>query len=191
MPNPISGIAQLLTVSGTTPCWSSGGATGGGSEHRLAVYRADVLGFLPANPNASYQVTLADAGSGNVVPSTAGASLVLVYRTTLETAPSLQKPLTSIVIYDGGYTMNQSTDSMTLSMQGFYQASASPSARLTHIVADGSAAKSERLLFATGTTADDVPAQPARRQPVHRQRVALVGSGVGQPHLRRERPGDQ
>ena len=96
-PNSISSIAQLLTVNGTTPCWSSGGATGGGSQHRLAVYRADVLGFLPANPNTSYQVTLADAGTGNVVPSTAGASLVLIYRTTLETDPALKKPLTSIV----------------------------------------------------------------------------------------------
>jgi len=166
VPNPITSITELVNVAGTAPCWSSGGGTGGGSEHRLAAYRADGLGVIPANPNTSYPITVADAGRGNVVPSTAGASLVLVYRTTLETDPALKKPLTAIVLYDGGYTMNQSVDSMSLTMQGFYQASSTnPSAKLTQIVGDGSAAKSETLLFDTGTTADNTAANFVEENP--------------------------
>ena len=52
------------------------------------------------------------------------------------------------MIYDGSYTMNHTTDSMTQTIQGFYQASiASPKAKLTHIVSSGQPNFTERLLF--------------------------------------------
>jgi hypothetical protein len=53
----------------------------------LIVYRADVLRFLAIDSATgkhqvagSHEVKLPDAGAGNSVPSTAGASLVIVYR---------------------------------------------------------------------------------------------------------------
>src|SRR6476469_1461897 len=66
-----------------------------------------------------------------------GASLVLIYRD-----PRL--PYNGIVIYDGGYTMNNATDSMTQTIKGFYQA-AGPTEKITHIVGGGQANKTENL----------------------------------------------
>jgi hypothetical protein len=158
--NDISGIAKILNPTGTAPCWSSGGGTGGadGGAHKLFVRRADVLRFIPIDQTTGkrvvktqFQVTLADGGTGNVVPSTAGASLVVVFKD-----PS--RPLSSIVIYDGGYTMDNATDFMNRTITGFYDAGVSPgisniSAKITHLVGDGSTAKSEVLRFGSGTTA--------------------------------------
>jgi hypothetical protein len=147
--NDISTIARDLVPSGTSPCWSGGGGTGGsGGSHRTHTYLADVLRFLPVvngkfQANGTHSVRLPDSGSGNAVPSTAGASLVVIYR-------DAAKPLTSIVVYDGSYSMDNATESMTQTIQGFYQASlTSPVAKLTHIVGDGSAGKSDRLRFGT------------------------------------------
>ena len=68
-----------------------------------------------------------------------GASLVVIYRDPTA-------PLNAIVIYDGSYTMDQSNESMTQRIQGFYQP-ATTNGQLTHIVGSGQANKSERLLF--------------------------------------------
>ena len=149
---PSRSLAKALNPAGTAPCWSSGGGAGGADgAHRMVAYRADVLRFLPIDRdpgsptygkhlvNGSHPVVLPDSGSGNSVPTTAGASLVLVYRD-----PSM--PLSAIVIYDGGYTMDQSTQRMTRTIEGFYQASSSnPLARMTHIVGDGQENFSELL----------------------------------------------
>jgi hypothetical protein len=152
--NDISGIAKSLGT-GTPPCWSSGGATGGGGPTiQLAVYRADVLRFIPLNPatgkrwvNRVHTVVLPDSGTGNSTPSTEGASLVIVYRDSASYGDA-GVPLKSIVIYDGSYTVNQTTQTMTQTIQGFYQASSiNPTAKLTHIVGSGQANKTERLLF--------------------------------------------
>src|SRR5207249_1217180 len=99
--------------------------------------------------NGTFEIKLPDAGTGNSVPSTAGATLVVVYRDPTQ-------PLRSIVFYNGGFTMDQSTQGFTLTMLGFYQASStSPTAKMTHIVGDGST-KTERLLFGAGNTATNV-----------------------------------
>src|SRR5262245_62885418 len=143
-------IAVDLAPSGTSPCWSGGGGTGGsGGAHRTHTFRADVFQFLPIDANGKVQangahvITLPDAGTGNEVPSSAGASLVVIYRDPT-------KPLTSIVIYDGSYSMDNSTGIMSQTIQGFYQAAlTSPQAKLTHIVANGSSSKSDRLRFST------------------------------------------
>ncbi len=140
-------LAKVLVSEGTAPCWSSGGATGGsGGQHRTYTYRADVLRFLPVDPNGNvsvngaHTVEIPDSGpSGNTVPIALGASLVVVYRD-----PSL--PLNAIVIYDGGYTMDNNSQSMTQTIRGFYQADGT-SAKMTHIVGSGQANKSERLLL--------------------------------------------
>ena len=55
-------------------------------------------------------------------------------------------PLNAIVIYDGGYTMDNDSQSMTQTIRGFYQADGT-SAKMTHIVGSGQANKSERLLL--------------------------------------------
>jgi hypothetical protein len=168
--HPIDMFAFLVNPQGTSPCWSSGGGTGGAQgAHKTRVYRADVLRFLPVPTQdgapvgkrlvndsdlQTYglplnEVTLPDAGSGNKVPSTAGVSLVVIYRD-----PS--KPLTSVVIYNGGWNMDNASNGITQTMKGFYQASnVSPVARMTHIVGDGSPSKSDRLLFRVGTGADN------------------------------------
>jgi len=156
--NDISGIAKVLNPTGTAPCWSSGGGTGGADgAHQMYARRADVLRFIPYDPvteryivKTRYEVRLLDAGTGNQVPSTPGASLVVVFKD-----PS--QPLRSVVIYNGGYTMDNSTQRMNRTLQGFYQAGVSPgitsiSAKITHIVGEGSE-KPEQLFFDSGNSA--------------------------------------
>ena len=99
---------------------------------------------------------LADSGNGNSTPSTLGASLVIIYRDSASFGdPEL--PLKAIVIYDGSYTMNQSTQSMTQTIEGFYQASTTEfDAKLTHIVSGGQANFPEQVLFNGKVIASDV-----------------------------------
>jgi len=97
------------------PCWSSGG--GSGATYTMTMFRADVLHLLPFQLGANGQptgrrlvndadltnnglplttVTLPNGNAGNQVPSAAGATLFVVYR-------SASQPLTKIVLYDGIY----------------------------------------------------------------------------------------
>ena len=171
--NDISKIAVLLTKAGTAPCWSSGGATGGSNGSKATwSFRADVLAFFPrvrpASPNqpvqvqveGSHTVTLPDMGGSNQLPSTLGAGLVLVYRvtgydpTTNYQTPKM--PLRAVLLFDGGFTMNNSSRQMQVIMEGFYEASrASPNARMTHLVADGQANKTERVQISSTASAGD------------------------------------
>jgi hypothetical protein len=145
--SPDGPLAKALVSAGTAPCWSAGGATGSSNgQHRTYTYRADVLRLLPVDSNGNivvngmHAVELPDSGpAGNAVPIALGASLVVVYRD-----PAM--PLKAIVLYDGGYTMDRSNETMTQTIRGFYQAAA-PAARMTHIVGSGQASKSERLLL--------------------------------------------
>ena len=131
--------------AGTPPCWSSGGGTGSsGGAHKTYTYRADVLRYFDIDPltgkfrvNGAHQVQLPDGGG----PIALGASLVVIYRD-----PTL--PLSAIVLYDGGYTMDQTTEGMFQRLRGFYDAGAS--AKVTHIVGSGQANKSE-ILRVNGT----------------------------------------
>jgi hypothetical protein len=137
----------------TPPCWSV--AWPGG--RRLVTYRADVLKFLPINSqtgkhrvNGQHRVVVPDSGivfgdddeggfeTGNGMgPRAIGTSLVVVYRDST-------KPYKAIVIYDGGYT-KRAPEQMSQTIEGFYQASGTPNAKLTHIVGDGRWFLSERL----------------------------------------------
>lgn len=165
IPSTANGFFQGYPITGTAignetpPCWSSGGGTGSanGSKH-LRIYRADVGPYLVVNgqyqtntnpasnpPVAPYQVRLRDSGSnGAGTPLTEGASLVVVYRT-------LTAPLRSVVLYDGSWTMNNSTQYMSQTIQWFYQAAPSATAKLTHIVGDGQTNFGENVYYYNGT----------------------------------------
>ena len=80
--------------------------------------------------------------SGNQPPESAGASLVVVYRTL-----ALTEPLRKVVIYDGFYPQLGLTTPMQQSIQGFYKRSANPSAKLTHIIASGQPNNNDRIRF--------------------------------------------
>jgi VCBS repeat-containing protein len=157
---PFSGIA-LSTAdgplgkvlgAGQPPCWSGGGGTGTGGAYRTFTYRTDVLRFLHIDEatgkftvNGYYQVQLPDGDGVTAL----GASLVVIYR---DTNPA--QPLKSIVLYDGTYTMDQSSQGMFQRLAGFYDGTAA--GKLTHIVGSGQANKSEILRF-NGTAIDTNP----------------------------------
>lgn len=150
---PIVGVSR---GTGSSPCWSSGGATGGSNGSKtLRVYRADVAPYLVVNGQYAtntpagtqgYQVRLPDSGSnGAGTPLTEGASLVIVYR-------RLADPLRAVVFYDGSWTMNNDTQYMSQTLDWFYQSASGGDAHLTHIVGDGQQNFGENIYFLQGTT---------------------------------------
>ncbi|MCU0250441.1 MAG: hypothetical protein MUE61_09545 [Vicinamibacterales bacterium] len=158
-----SSLAKALNWDlATAPCWSVGWPGG----RRMVTYRADVLRFLPVGPDGklvvgrvdgtnilpAVQVEVPDSGTafgdvdeggtesgGGTGPRAVGASLVVVYRDPT-------KPFKAIVIYDGGFTKS-AFSTMNQTIAGFYQASATPAAKMTHIVGDGRPYVSEKVLF--------------------------------------------
>ena len=145
---PAGPFAKVLGQAGTAPCWSSGGSTGAASgKHRTYTYRTDVLRFFAADEqtgklrvNGTHRVQVPDSGPyGNSVPIALGASLVVVYRD-----PAL--PLNAIVMYDGGFTVDNSNRTMFQTIRGFYQPAPSPQAKITYIVGSGQANKNENVL---------------------------------------------
>ena len=88
--------------------------------------------------------------SGNQLPQTAGASLVVIYR-------DLAEPLRKILIYDGIAVLpDLPLAKLIQPIHGIYQSDTSvlnKSARLTHIVAGGQPNGNERIYFnGTGPT---------------------------------------
>jgi len=149
---------QDLTGS-TASCWSSG------VPLTDTMFRVDVLRWLPIRLDADgkatgkrlvndedllahdlplHQVKL-PVRSGNSVPESAGASLVVVYRD-----PDPSKPLRKVVFYDGIHIQSSLTEVTTQSLQGFYRSSAQKSAQITHIIASGQPNKNERIFFDDG-----------------------------------------
>jgi len=143
---PITGA--VLGNPNAPVSWSSGGCNGSSQGSKtMRVYRADVRALLPVDSNGNvlangtYEVSLADSGSnGGGVPLTLGASLVIIYRAL---TPGL--PLNSVVIYDGSFAPSNSSDSMSQTLYGFYQAAASPISKLTHLVGNGQNNKFETV----------------------------------------------
>jgi hypothetical protein len=142
--------------SAPAPCWD---ATFPGGR-KLRTYRADVLRFLPIDPNTGkhdlnieHWITVPDAGRAladvaeggketkwSSAPRALGASLVVVYRDPA-------KPFASIVVYDGAYR-KPATATMTQTILGFYQASQlDPAAKMSHIVGDGNPSLGEQVLL--------------------------------------------
>ena len=159
----IGGLAKVVNPSGSAPCWSSGGATGSSNgAHVMISYRADVLRFLGVDPatgklqvNTSHPVELPDSGAtGNTVPSTGGATLVIVYRNAVK-----EEDLRSIVIYNGGLTVDRGNRGADLTLGGFYQASSvAPRAKMTPILGDGQDNFSEQVFLNSQPLSLDPPA---------------------------------
>jgi hypothetical protein len=146
---PITGFS--LGNPNAPVSWSSGGCAGASNGSKtIRTYRADVRGYLPADPSTGmipsrYEVRLADSGSnGSGAPLTSGATLVIIYRVLPAVAV---RPLNAIVIYDGSYAPSNTSQTTSLAMQGFYQTTASPSAKLTQIVGNGQSNKYEQVIF--------------------------------------------
>src|SRR5438093_2639388 len=137
--NHISMVRAKSNPSVGASCYASG------SMLTMSMFRADVLHLLQLNPNvkkpenrlvndtdlqangfALNTVTLPESGSGNNPPQSAGASLFVVYRDATQ-------PLRKIVVNDGIFIQAQGATT-TQTLQGFYKASATPSAKLTYIV---------------------------------------------------------
>ncbi len=145
---PEGPLAKVLDPGGTSPCWSSGGGTGqSGGSKRTYTYRADVLRFIRVDEstgrhvvNGPHSIQAPDSGNGNGTPNALGASLVVIYRN-----PDPLTPLNAIVIYDGGYTLDNGTPMMSQNIAGFYDP-ADAEGKMTHIVGSGQANKAERLL---------------------------------------------
>lgn len=145
----------------TASCWTSG------SPLAMHAFRADVLRFLPFREDANgsptgkrvvntadltahdlpaHTVKLPKFGTGNQVPETAGASLVVVYRDPTPDSPQYANPLRKVVIYDGIH-VQLPDETTTHTLQGFYQSAATKSARVTHIAASGQKNATDRILF--------------------------------------------
>ena len=138
---PVQAVkASSMPLTGqNAACWASG------SNLTMTMFRADVLRLLPEQLDAGRLATakrlvndadLSAAGlgpntvtlpqlNGNLVPESAGASLVIVYRDPAQ-------PLRKISLYDGIYIQPQG-DSMLQHLRGFYKSAAGASARMTEI----------------------------------------------------------
>lgn len=138
-------------------CWGSSG----GSSSFLTTYRADVLHLLPKQYDANdrwtgrylvndedltsngalpHTIMLPPVGTGNTTTTSAGASLMLVWR-------HADAPLRKIVMYDGAAVQAQG-EITSHTIAGFYKASANnPQAQITYIAGTGADNKGERVLF--------------------------------------------
>ena len=176
----ISSIAKQVATQTLTatyaPCWSSGG--GPDVTKVMVTNRVDVLRFLPigidptkpgygkrlvntadleahfpvGDPRRQHTIMLPDAGTGNVLPQTAGATLAVVFKDTRDDVdpamPGNQlPPLTSVVIFDGLH-LQAPGDTTKQTIKGFYQASSSnPVANLTYVAGTGAVNQNENLWF--------------------------------------------
>src|SRR5688572_257230 len=152
--NVVKGSSVTLNRP-TAPCWSGAGSN---ATFTMSMYRADVLRYLPPQLDADglptgkrlvndadlknanlplHTVTLPEAGTGNRVPQSAGASLFVIYRDPTA-------PLTSIVVYDGIHLQNPG-QTTTQTIQGFLQSSANPVAKMTHLLGSGAPNATDRL----------------------------------------------
>src|SRR5262249_50856899 len=95
---------------------------------------------LMCSPNT---VTLPEAGTGNQVPQSAGASLVVVYRDPTE-------PLRRILFHDGIAVLeNTAGASFSLTTGGIFKSASTAAnpAMVTHIVGTGQPNATDRLFF--------------------------------------------
>jgi hypothetical protein len=135
---PITGAPVGIPSSS----WSSGGCSGNSMGAKvIKTYSADVRPFLPLDmngniqANGSFQVRLKDSGSnGNTTPHTPGATLLIIYR-VVSTIGSMR--LNAVVIYDGVVAPTTTSSPFSQPIVGFYQAAASPMAKMTIIAGYG------------------------------------------------------
>src|SRR6266566_2603678 len=136
---PATIYGKPLGVVNNAPCSSAGGSTGTSQgSGSLRIVRWDVLRYLKLDASNSRIPIItfegSDSGSnGGGVPLIEGASLVVVYR-RVDLAPG---SLRSAVIFDGAATLNNDTDEIVQTINGFDQASGSPNAKIGYIAGDG------------------------------------------------------
>ncbi len=169
---PVSAVkSSVVPLSGPySPCWSNGG-------DNLTMLRADVRRLLPPQLDAQgkptgkrivnhadlvkYQqqfpdddwlltVTLPEAGTGNQLPQSAGATLLIVYRNPDPQPNDPPQALRSVVIYDGIHL--QAPGQTTVhTIRGFLQSTTGgAAARFTPIVGSGAPNSTERVAFKSG-----------------------------------------
>lgn len=146
--HPISGV--ILGAQNAPVSWSSGGCTGSNSGSKtIRTYRASVRALMNVDAasgivkaNDSYTVKLVDSGSnGSTTPFTLGATLVIIYRVM---TPNI--PLSAIVLYDGSFAPSNAADTISQTLQGFYQPTLTGTvAKLTHVVGNGQPNKYETV----------------------------------------------
>ncbi|MGA2215114.1 MAG: hypothetical protein ABSH31_17705, partial [Bryobacteraceae bacterium] len=161
-PNSSYPMSGLPLGSPQVPACVVGGSTESTSSY-MRVYRADVLRYLAINSSANVRTadyTHTIAFTGNPAGTQfLGATLVVVYRLVTPGTPRIA-PLRSVVIYDGAFTgVASKSPSLNQTIGGFYEASTSPSAKMTHIVGGGQAGFKETLTV-NGSIPSGVPANP-------------------------------
>jgi hypothetical protein len=167
---PVSAVkSSAVRLTGPySPCWSNGG-------DNLTMLRADVRRLLPPQLDAQgkptgkrvvnhadlqrYQqqfpdddwlltVTLPEAGTGNQLPQSAGASLLIVYRNPEPPSNDPPQSLRSIVVYDGIH-LQAPGEATVHTIRGFVQ-SAGSQAKLTQIAGSGAPNGTDRVWFKSG-----------------------------------------
>ena len=150
-------VLQTKPLALTGPFATCFGPNGSTPSYTMFQMRADVRRFLPLQYDASghstgkrlvnasdlaanrdpvtnlpygpHTIMLPEAGNGNNVPVTAGASLVVVYKLN-----NAAEPLRKIVFYDGlGVLPNLDGASLVQPLRGIYQSAADAGATLTMI----------------------------------------------------------
>ena len=158
--NPLQTAEGILAKGlgpGTSTCGAGGGGTGDNNGSKRAfTYRMDVLRYFPVDnsPGPNFGKLAVNGAHSVQLPKSntvepIGASLVVVYRDPAE-------PLRAVAIYDGAYSMDQSTNGMQLIMKGFYDGKPGP-AKFSLIGGNGQANKDEILRFNEPALADNTP----------------------------------
>jgi len=150
--NKIVGVREtdILPLNPTTAaCLGSGQK---GQTIHVSEFSADVLRLLPERldasdnwtglrfANGSHSVRLPDRGTGDGAAISAGASLVIVYRSA-----AANEPLRKIVMYEGGYANAQGATA-TQTVRGILQ-STGTSARVTAIGGSNQGNTTDRFRF--------------------------------------------
>ena len=148
--NKVTGVIETEVTSlndTTAACLASNQR---GLQLHVSSFSADVLHLLPGRldttgawtgmryANGSHTVKLADRGSGDGAPISAGATLMIVYRDPAE-------PLRKIIVYDGAYAQSQGTTT-TQTIRGFLQSTGS-AARVTAIGGSNQGNATDRFRF--------------------------------------------
>jgi hypothetical protein len=149
-------VGQSPVNPSTAPCWAKqGSASAIATTWRVDVLRALPLGSNPLAPNFRkrlvndtdlalqgedpHRVFLPDSGTGNQLPESAGASLVVIYRTLIR--PSRASSFTRVS------TSRHPRRRCLKTLRGFFQRATNGVGKLTQHVASGQPNPTEQVSF--------------------------------------------
>ena len=155
-------------------CWAS---QGGNPKPVFTMFqmRADVRKLLPLQldaqgsstgkrlANGAHTVRLLEAGTGNHIPQSAGASLIVVYR---DTRPAnVREPLRKIVMYDGISVLPDTAGAtMTQTIRGIYKSESADAtkkfSKITHVGGSGQPNSGDRMFLLNGSTNTLIASDP-------------------------------